>query len=159
MDFATVRRKLANGSYPTLEQFEVGTDFALVFFLGICLVVWEYATSFHNLVRRVMMLPSTPINLGAWIGLLYVTVLISKRHVIIHGLKLCIEIFSILQALYRNFLCPFSFLLVIFDTEDKDCALPIILFLCFRIKIVSFLLSFFYVLEFTWWIKSSHKTC
>lgn len=23
MDFATVRKKLANGSYPTLEQFEV----------------------------------------------------------------------------------------------------------------------------------------
>ena len=27
MDFATVRNKLANGSYSTLEQFEVGAQF------------------------------------------------------------------------------------------------------------------------------------
>lgn len=27
MDFATVRNKLANGSYSTLEQFEVGVQF------------------------------------------------------------------------------------------------------------------------------------
>lgn len=31
MDFATVRKKLANGSYSTLEQFEVCTLFVLLF--------------------------------------------------------------------------------------------------------------------------------
>ena len=35
MDFATLRKKLANRSYSTLEQFEVGTD---VFFYSFILV-------------------------------------------------------------------------------------------------------------------------
>lgn len=33
MDFTTVRKKLANGSYSSLDQFEVGTYASQVWFL------------------------------------------------------------------------------------------------------------------------------
>lgn len=43
MDFATVRKKLANGAYPTLEQLEVYkavNEYIFYFFLKLVVLRW-----------------------------------------------------------------------------------------------------------------------
>lgn len=41
MDFATVRKKLGNGSYSTLDQFEVGIYVSLFFDSWSCFFAWD----------------------------------------------------------------------------------------------------------------------
>lgn len=42
MDFATVRKKLGNGSYSTLDQFEVSVYLSLFLDSWSCFLAWDW---------------------------------------------------------------------------------------------------------------------